>query len=177
MAEITIRISERAQKIAAILFVGIVLVSALLCLQLLGVFEPKYQLRVYVPEASDLAADAPVRVSGVRVGSVKAIKVAGESASAERGIELVLRIDKPYQGVIRSDSFATMNNDGFLGRRYLNISRGFHGSVINAGGEVQFAPARQLSLDSMKGMLDCLQTGVKSGAIKSEAPPPAPSKP
>jgi ABC-type transporter Mla subunit MlaD len=177
MAEITIRISERAQKITAILFVGIVLVSVLLYLQSSGVFEPKYQLRVYVPEASDLAVHGPVRVNGVRVGSVNAIKVAGESASPERRIELVLRIDKRYQGEIRSDSSATINKEGLLGDRYLSISRGFHGSVIDPGGEVRFSPTLGMSLDSMKGMLDCLQTGVKSGAIKSQPSPPVPSKP
>jgi phospholipid/cholesterol/gamma-HCH transport system substrate-binding protein len=177
MAEITIRISERAQKITAILFAGIIVVSAFLYLWSSGVFEPKYQLRVYIPEASKSAVHAPVRLNGVRVGSVNAIEVAGESAIPERRIELVLRIEKRYQGEIRSDSSAAINNDGLLGDRYLSISRGFHGSVIDADGEVRFRPTLEMSLDSMKGMLDCLQTGVKSGAIKSQPSPPNPSKP
>jgi ABC-type transporter Mla subunit MlaD len=177
MAEIIIRISDRAQRIAGTLFAGIVLVSVLLYLRSSGVFEPKYQLRVYVPEASDLAVHGPVRVNGVRVGSVSAIKVAGESASPDRRIELVLQIDKRYQGEIRSDSSASIVAESLLGGRYLSISRGFHGSVIDADGEVRFTPVLQLSLDSMKGMLDCFQTGVNSGAIKSQPSPPAPSKP
>ena len=178
MAQITIRISDRAQRTAAILFAGIVLVSVLLYLQSSGVFAPKYQLRVYVPEASDLAVHAPVRVNGVRVGSVNAIEFAEESASPERRIELILRIDKRYQNQIRSDSYAFIDNENPLGgRRYLSIRRGVHGSVIDAGGEVQYTPARQMTTDSMKGMLDCLQTGIKSGEIKTQASPPAPSKP
>ena len=176
MAEIVIRISDRAQRIAAILFAGIVLVSVLLYLRSSGVFEPKYQLRVYVPEASDLAVDGPVRVNGVRVGSVRAIKPAEESASPDRRIELVLRIDKRYQSEIRSDSSATIVADG-LGGHYLSISRGFHGSVIDSDGEVRFTPVRQMSLDSMKGMLDCLQTLKNSADNKSQAPQPVPSKP
>jgi phospholipid/cholesterol/gamma-HCH transport system substrate-binding protein len=177
MAEITIRISDRAQKTVAILFGGIVLVSAALYLWSSGVFAPKYHLRVYVQGASDLAVDAPVRVSGVRVGSVKAIKVAGESASPERGIELVLRIDKRYQSEIRSDSSATIVAESPLGGHYLSISRGFHGGVIDAEGEVRFTPVRQMSLDSMKGLLECLQTLKNPAENKSQEPPPPPSKP
>jgi phospholipid/cholesterol/gamma-HCH transport system substrate-binding protein len=177
MAEIIIRISDRAQKIAAILFVGIVLVSTFFYLWSSGVFEPKYQLRVYVPEASDLAVHGPVRVNGVRVGSVRAIKPAEESASPERRIELVLRIDKRYQSEIRSDSSATIVPESPLGGHYLSISRGFHGNVVDSDGEVRFTPVREMSLDSMKGMLDCLQTLKNSADNKSQAPPPPPSKP
>jgi phospholipid/cholesterol/gamma-HCH transport system substrate-binding protein len=177
MAEITIRISDRAQKLAAILFAGIVLVSAPLYLWSSGVFVPKYQLRVYVPEASGLAVRAPVRVNGVRVGSVRAIKPAEESASPERKIELVLRIDKRYQSEIRSDSSASIVAEGLLGDRYLSIRRGFQGSVIDEDGEVRFTPVRQMSLDSMKGMLDCLQTLKNSAENKAQAPQPASSKP
>ncbi len=178
MAEITIRISDRAQKTAGVLFLGILLVSTLFYLWSSGAFTPKYELRVYVPEASVLAVHAPVRVNGVRVGSVNVIKPAEEAASPERQTELVLRIDKRYQSEIRSDSYAFIVNESPMdGSRYLSIRRGFHGSVIDAGGEVQFTPARQITLDSMKGMLDCLQTGIKSGEIKTEASPPAPSKP
>jgi ABC-type transporter Mla subunit MlaD len=40
-------------------------------------------------EASGLPVNAPVQIAGIQVGSVSAIKLAKESASPERRIELV----------------------------------------------------------------------------------------
>ena len=50
MAEITIRISDQAQKIAAGLVLGIALLAIALGVWSSGVFVPKYRLRVYVPQ-------------------------------------------------------------------------------------------------------------------------------
>jgi ABC-type transporter Mla subunit MlaD len=177
MAEITIRVSDRALRTAGVLFGGLILASLSLYLWSSGVFAPKYTLHVYVPEASGLVVHAPVRITGVQVGSVKIIKPAEELANPERKVELVLRVDKRYQDEIRSDSAATIDTEGLRGNRYLSIRRGFHGSVINAGGEVQFVPAREMTPNAIKTMMDCLQAGKNSADNKSQAPPPAPSKP
>src|SRR5207244_13463094 len=113
-----------------------VLVCVLYYLWSSGFFIPKYQLSVYVPEASGLTVHAPVRLDGIQVGSVSAIKLAGESATAERRIELVLHVEKRDSDAIRSDSEATLTSDGLLGNRYVNVSRGFKGTVIKPGGEI-----------------------------------------
>jgi ABC-type transporter Mla subunit MlaD len=166
MAEVTIRVSDRTLRTVGILFAGIVLASVLLYLGSSGAFVPKYDLRIYIPEVSGLSVHAPVRVNGIQVGSVGAIKLAEESATPERKIELVLRVDKRYQTAIRTDSFATISYEGILGSPYITIRRGFHGSVIDAGGEVRFTPARELTfantVDSIKNMMDCLQSGKDS---------------
>src|SRR5260370_41650228 len=41
---------------------------------------PKYRLKTYLPEASDLANGAPVRVDGVEVGNVESIRLAARTA-------------------------------------------------------------------------------------------------
>jgi ABC-type transporter Mla subunit MlaD len=174
-------VSDRALRTAGVLFGGIIFTSISLYLWSSGAFTPKYTLRVYVPEASGLAVHAPVRVSGIQVGSVNAIKPAEELASPERKVELVLRVDKQYQKEIRSDSSATIVNEGLMGNRYLSIRRGFQGSVIDADGEVRFVPALEMTLgntpNAIKSMIDCLQAEKKSEDKKSQASPPNPSKP
>jgi len=181
MAEITIRVSDRALRTVGIVFAGIVLASIFLYLWWSGAFVPRYELRIYAPEVSGLTVHAPVRVNGIQVGSVGAIKLAEESASPERKIELVLKIDKRYQSAIRTDSVAFISYEGLLGSPYITIRRGFHGRVIDADGEVLFRPARELTfantVDSIKNMIDCLQLGKDTTENKSEAPPTTSSKP
>jgi ABC-type transporter Mla subunit MlaD len=98
----------------------------------LGYFTPKYQLLVYVPEVSGLGVNALVKLDGLPVGSVGAIKLAEGSASPARRIQLILRIDRRYQESIRSDSVAIVTSERLLGNRYVAIRRGFKGAVISA---------------------------------------------
>src|SRR5712692_8125546 len=121
MAEITIHISDKALKIAAVLFGTAVLVWVLIHLWSIGLFAPKYKLRTYVSEADGLAVHAPVRVDGINVGTVDAIKLAANPASPDRKIELILKIEKRYEDQILSDSVAFLVTEGLLGNRYVNI--------------------------------------------------------
>src|ERR1700746_859565 len=125
MAEVTIRISDRSLRVARILFAAALLVGVFYYLWSSGIFIPKYQLSVYVSDASGLAVHAPVRLDGIQVGSVSAIRLAGASASPQRRIELVLQVYKHDQDAIRSDSKASLTQEGILGNRYVSISRGF----------------------------------------------------
>jgi len=77
MAEVTIRISDKALRIAGVLLGGAFLVCIFYYLWSSRLFIPKYQLSVYVPDASGLTVHAPVRLDGIQVGSVSAIKLAG----------------------------------------------------------------------------------------------------
>jgi phospholipid/cholesterol/gamma-HCH transport system substrate-binding protein len=117
-----------------ILAVGILFVTGG---QFLG---PKYRLRTYLPEVEGLNLGAPVRLDGVEVGNVDAIRVnvpkPGEVPERRRSIELVLRIDKHYQDMIRKDSTASLITEGLLGNRYVTIHRGFTGTVLKDNDEV-----------------------------------------
>jgi ABC-type transporter Mla subunit MlaD len=174
MAAVTIRISDRALRIAGVLFGAAFLVCVVYYLWSSGLFVPKYQLSVYVPDASGLALHAPVQLDGIRVGSVSAIKLAGESASPERRIELVLQVEKSDRDAIRSDSDATLMSEGLLGNRYVSISRGFKGAVIKPGGEIPSKPSLMLTLkDSMHffdKIPDCLQQGKNPADNKPQVP-------
>ncbi len=180
MAEITIRISDKALRIVGIFLAAGVLVWVFSYLWASGIFTPKYQLLVYVPEVSGLGVGAEVRLDSLPIGSVVAIKLAEGSASPERRIQLILRISKRYQDAIRSDSFATVISEGLLGNRYVAIHRGFQGTVIGANGEIPSVPTRELTLkditDSLGKIVDCLQAEKKSTENKTQVAPGTPSK-
>jgi len=110
---------------------------------------------------------------------VRAIKLAGASASPQRRIELVLQVEKRDQDAIRSDSNASLPTEGILGNRYVSISRGFKGTVIKPGGEIPSKPSLLVTLkDSMHFLdqtLDCLQQGKNAVDNNTQVPTePAP---
>jgi ABC-type transporter Mla subunit MlaD len=181
VAEITIRVSDRALRITGIFLCVTVLVWVFFYFWTSGVFVPKYRLRVYVPEVSGLGVQAQVKIDGVQVGSVEAIKLAGGTASPERRIELVLRLDRRYQDAIRSDSVAMVMTEGLLGNRYVNIHRGFRGSAISPDGEIPSMPTQEWTfkdfITSVGKTADCLQAEKNSAESKTQVPRDTPSKP
>jgi len=181
MAEITIRISDKMLRIVGIFLAAGLLVWVFSYLWASGTFTPKYQLLVYVPEVSGLGVGAKVKLDGLPVGSVVALKLAEGSANPERRIQLILRISKRYRDAIRSDSVATVTSEGLLGNRYVGIHRGFKGTVINANGEIPAVPTRELTFkelsNSLGKMVDCLQVEKQSTASKTQVTPETPSRP
>jgi len=181
MAEITIRISDKVLRIVGVLVCGTVLVWGCIGLLSSGFLVPKYQLRVYVPEASGFTVHAPVRLDGVDIGSVSAIRPAGASASHQRRVELILRVEKAYQSMILRDSTATLVSEGPLGNRYVNISRGLEGTVIKPGAEIPFMPSEVLTLKDSLVLLgktvDCINRATDSGDAKTQATKVPASKP
>jgi phospholipid/cholesterol/gamma-HCH transport system substrate-binding protein len=173
MAEITIRVSDKVLRIAGILLGATILFLIFFYLLSSGFFVPKYQLNVYFPEASDVTLHSPVILDGVQIGSVNAIKLAEESAGPQRRIELVLRVEKHYQDAIRSDSTATLLTEGLLGGRFVEVERGYTGSVISPGGEIPAVPVLALknTSNAVEKFGDCLQQ--LAGAVEKKAPAPA----
>jgi phospholipid/cholesterol/gamma-HCH transport system substrate-binding protein len=105
-----------------------------------GTLGPKYRLVTYLPEASLLSGGAPVRLDGVEVGNVEAIKITplspGKVSDRNRNIEVVMRVSASDQKYILTDSAASLVTEGLLGNRYVNISRGITGVPLKDGQEV-----------------------------------------
>jgi ABC-type transporter Mla subunit MlaD len=76
MAEITIRVSDKALKAAGVLGV---LLGAVFLLWSSPNFDrrvcsdPKYQIQMFVPESAGAQVGAPVRLDGMPVGSVSVV--------------------------------------------------------------------------------------------------------
>src|SRR5437867_10306638 len=114
--------------------------------QILG---PKYRLTTYLPEVSGLANGAVVRVDGVEVGNVESIRflprTQGKAMDRNKNIEVVIRIDRRYQGDILTDSVASLRTEGLLGNRYVTISRGITGAPIPDAGVIPGAEEKAMA--------------------------------
>jgi phospholipid/cholesterol/gamma-HCH transport system substrate-binding protein len=83
-------------------------------------FKPKgYQIKVSFGEATQLANEADVRISGVPVGKVKAIKTNTRTGRSDATIEL-----KPEYAPLPSDAKATLRQKTLLGETYVELTPG-----------------------------------------------------
>jgi phospholipid/cholesterol/gamma-HCH transport system substrate-binding protein len=114
-----------------------------------GFLGPKYRLYTYLPEVEGVAAGAPVRLDGVEIGNVEAIKLNPAPANRMQNIQLTMRIDSRYKEEIRTSSQASLITEGLLGNRYVTISRGLTGEILKPNSTVQ--GTEEIAL---KGMLD-----------------------
>jgi phospholipid/cholesterol/gamma-HCH transport system substrate-binding protein len=102
-----------------------------------GFWGPKYRLKTFLPEVSGLATGAPVRIDGVDVGNVQTLRLVPRTQNSvpdkNKNIEVVMRLDRRFQGDILTDSTASLVTEGLLGNRYVNITRGFTGVALKEG--------------------------------------------
>lgn len=113
-----------------VLAIGIIYVTGT------GILAAKYRLKTYLPEVEGLKAGAPVRLDGVEIGNVDAIRMNPSPSDRTQNIEVIMRIDKRYQTEVRSDSTASLITEGLLGNRYVSIKRGFVGDPLQADATV-----------------------------------------
>jgi phospholipid/cholesterol/gamma-HCH transport system substrate-binding protein len=144
-----------------------------------GSIGPKYRLRTYLPEVSGLANGAPVSLDGVEVGNVETIRLAPRTGNAARdktrNIEVVMRIGKKYQDDILTDSTVSLVTQGLLGNEYVEVTRGFTGTVLKDDEEVHGSGGLALkevmargadTLQNLQTLSDSVQeliNGVKQG--------------
>jgi phospholipid/cholesterol/gamma-HCH transport system substrate-binding protein len=142
-----------------------------------GALGPKYRLVTYLPEVDGLAIGAPVGINGVEVGNVDTITIAaippGQPPVPNRNVEVVMRISRNFQNDIRTDSYATLITEGFLGNRVVTIQRGYTGQILMDGQELPGKEERAMKEVVERGAdlmqnLSALSTQVNDivGAIK-----------
>lgn len=84
-----------------------------------GVFTRKVTLKSYFFDAQGLRVGAPVRLSGVDIGSVSAIRVVPNRPLAP--VEITMKVNTKYRFSLRKDSKTLLSTAGVLGETYINI--------------------------------------------------------
>lgn len=151
--------------------IGVMAVAALLIAAVLivalggegGFFWERYNVKVKFPNAAGVQEGSPVRLSGVTVGAVTAIRILG----AEVEMDLELRDD--YQDRVRTTSVATIGSVSLLGEGAVDISASTTGTPIPEGGYVPTGgiPAQlaDVTAQANKGIaeLTALITDIRAG--------------
>jgi phospholipid/cholesterol/gamma-HCH transport system substrate-binding protein len=126
-------------RVGFLTLVGLFLIMvAILYVTGAGILRSKYQLHTFLPEVEGLTLGAPVRLDGVEVGNVDGIRIAPPSSQPNRtrNVEVVMRVDRRFDKNITTESRASLVTEGFLGNRYVRITRGYTGNPIPPQGEV-----------------------------------------
>jgi len=97
-----------------------------------GVFTKKIALKSYFDNAGGLREGAPVRLQGVDIGNVTAIRVVSDPSRRLTPVEVTLKVNTKYHRNLRKDSVTLLSTAGVLGETYIDID-----SAQASGPEVQ----------------------------------------
>jgi phospholipid/cholesterol/gamma-HCH transport system substrate-binding protein len=92
---------------------------------------PGYEVTAEFDNIGDLKVGAPVRMAGVRIGDVTAIKLDPDSYRAEVHLHIY-----PQFSQIPEDSFASIETEGLLGSQYVGISPGGLSTYLKNGSQI-----------------------------------------
>jgi phospholipid/cholesterol/gamma-HCH transport system substrate-binding protein len=84
-------------------------------------FSSTYKVKAAFKNVVGLNAGAEVHVGGIHKGIVKQIQLPAEPSG---DMTVVLQMEKSTRSVIRKDSVATIQAEGLLGNKYMEISFG-----------------------------------------------------
>jgi phospholipid/cholesterol/gamma-HCH transport system substrate-binding protein len=109
--------------------VGLTVIFASLTLALLlflmsgttGLFSRRITLKAYFDNASGLRVGAPVRLNGVDIGNVVAIRVVPDKDKQLTPVEVTMKVSTKYSFDLRKDSETSLETAGVLGETYLDI--------------------------------------------------------
>jgi phospholipid/cholesterol/gamma-HCH transport system substrate-binding protein len=87
-----------------------------------GFSQPKISMTVVFDKVGGLTEGAPVRLSGVTVGLVDTISFLPEELMG-RGIAVKLNIYKKFEKQVRSSTRISLQTEGVLGSKYIEIGR------------------------------------------------------
>src|SRR5204863_539636 len=92
---------------------------------------------------ASLVKDAEVHVGGVRWGSVKRIAL---PSRPDADMTVVMKMDRATREVIRTDSVASIQTEGLLGDKYVEVSFGSPGAArVEDGARISGVPTLDLT--------------------------------
>ncbi|MGA8273873.1 MAG: MlaD family protein [Candidatus Sulfotelmatobacter sp.] len=86
-----------------------------------GYFSHRITLVSFFDNASGLRIGAPVRLSGVDIGNVAAIRVVPDKDKQITPVEVIMKVSTKYGFNLRRDSVTSLDTAGVLGETYLDI--------------------------------------------------------
>jgi phospholipid/cholesterol/gamma-HCH transport system substrate-binding protein len=138
-------------RVGALILMAVVLLAAFVVLMGGVTFQPTYTVYVSFQNPGGLAAGAPVRISGVKVGRVTDLEFLGGAADraprSDALIRAVAKIETRYANAIHDDARFYVTVQGVLGELFLAIDPGSRDRpLLRDGAEVRGISPPQLDL-------------------------------
>src|SRR5438309_1708869 len=124
-------------------------------------FHSTYRLQEEFQNVAGLNGGAEVRVGGIHEGTVRQIQL---PMRPNEKVRVLMDMEKPTRSVIKNDSVATIQSEGLVGDKFVEISFGSDKSPkVKDGDTIQGQPPLQISdllnktsevLDTTKGAID-----------------------
>lgn len=125
-------------------------------------FQSTYRLNADFPNAAGLFEGSAVRVGGIHRGTVTEIDL---PEHPDQGVRIVMNLTNATRNVIRKDSVATINSEGLLGDKYVEITFGSkEAQPVKEGDRIESKPPIQISdlLNKTDGILDTAKSSVEN---------------
>jgi len=136
-------------RAAAVTLAAVAIIGTLVYLLSGGtLFERKATAYVYIPDATGVGPESPVRVDGIGVGKVEQVLLSG-SSDPNRVVRVVLQLEFSALPRIPADSSVQLSSETLIGDKYVDISSGRSPDHIQPGGEIAYREESDLmkSLD------------------------------
>jgi phospholipid/cholesterol/gamma-HCH transport system substrate-binding protein len=140
---------------------SIILAVLLLLMSGSGTFSRKITLKSYFFDAQGLRPGAPVRLSGVDIGTVKRIRIVPNRPQSP--VEVTMKVKSDYAFNLHKDSRTLLSTAGVLGETYINIdssqaheAQAENGDVLPSGevtGYQDVMRATQSTLQNMEALI------------------------
>ena len=153
-------------KVGITVIVGAVTLAVLVFLMsgTTGIFTTNITLITYFDNAEGLRAGQPVALQGVPIGNVKSVRVISDPRHAEQPVQVVMRIKKNFQPMVRTGAKATILTAGVLGESFVDIdNKGATGPPVQDGAVLESlnAPGLQDVVRSSQTTLENLNVLVR----------------
>ena len=86
-----------------------------------GFFSTRITLVSFFDNAEGLREGAPVRLNGVDIGNVTAIRIVPDKDKQITPVEIVMKVGTKYRFNLRRDSLTSLDTAGVLGETYIDI--------------------------------------------------------
>ncbi|HWN96065.1 MAG TPA: MlaD family protein [Methylomirabilota bacterium] len=154
-----------AGKVGLFVFIGIVLVGALMLnfSRGIGMFKPKYELTMRVRSVAGLKERSPVLLSGVQIGNVTSVNLDRTNKGA------VVRLTILKQFPLHGDARFVIEQQGVLGDQFVTIYPGTGDTRDLKDGDVVFADDPFNLQDVARSTTDLLKRFDQLGATVGDA--------
>jgi phospholipid/cholesterol/gamma-HCH transport system substrate-binding protein len=151
-----------AQLRVGVMAIVAMIIAAVLIFLLTGtknLFRPTFQLRTFMDDSSGMTENAPVRLNGIPVGDVEALKLSGQK-DPRRIVEVDMEIRSSFITEIPKDSRAGIAASNLLGDKFINITKGMQTDHVQPGDEIASVPNQDIPelMAQSAGLLAQLQS-------------------